>query len=229
MSAMLYWRDVLAGGVRIPDGEASGGHHVRIVMPRELQDAFVERVFLPSPAEIDSDEPAAQGRIWVESGGERFAAGSEGFFRVVGSLLRGRGLLANLTLRENLLLPFLYDTDHERLEHAAARLAGVADWLGVTARLEVQAGEATPFLHALASLGRCMLAGVGVIIAQEAHVGMAPEFQARFRDLTLEAVRRLDAGVLYLTSSLEVESGITFARTLTVPARGATVAAEAGR
>jgi len=66
------------------------------------------------------------------------------------------------------------------------------------------------------SLGRCRLMRPGVIIAQEAHVGMSPERLARFRALAIETVRELDAGVLYLTSSVEEGSGIPFARTLHV-------------
>ncbi len=217
---MLHWRALRLDGFGIPDGEVSAGHHVRMVMPPALQDAFLERVFRPEGGALASGR---RGRIWVEAGGISHLAGSEGFFRAVGALIRGRGMLANLSLRENLLLPFLYDTDHERLDRAAARLGDVAEMLGLKDRLDERAREGSDFMHAMVSLGRCLLAEPGVVIAQESHAGMSPERLARFRELALRALRELDAGVLYLTSSVDEGSGIAFSRTLTIGGAGGTL------
>ncbi len=214
---MLYWRGLRLAGVRIPDGEASAGHHVRMVMPAALQNAFLERVFRPCPAiGPGRDGAESHGRVWVEAAGVSHLAGSEGFFHAVGALIRGRGMLANLSLRENLLLPFLYDTDHERLDRAIVRLDEVAEMLGLRQALDERAAEGSDYMHAMVSLGRCLLARPGVVVAQESHAGMSPERLERFRSLAMRVLRELDAGVLYLTSSEDEGSGIAFARTLTI-------------
>ncbi len=220
MAARLIWRGLVMHGSAIPDGYVAPDHHVRLVLGERQQYAFLEHVFAPA------EHREGEWRMWLETAEASYRAGSDEFFRRVGSLIRHRGLLANLSIRENLLLPFLYWNDEDRLAMAAAEVEEVAEWLGLRDVLDQRAGERSSYTHALVSLGRCMLARPEVIIAQEVHVGMPPDRLARFAKLALEAVDALGAGVLYLTGSPHEGSGIGFAETLTVKPRDEKLASE---
>jgi ABC-type lipoprotein export system ATPase subunit len=129
-------------------------------------------------------------------------------------MIRQRGILANLSLRENLLLPFLYHGGAERIASAEHEVDDVAERLGLAGMLQEQAGERSGYTHALVSLGRCMLLHPAIIVAQEIHVGMSPEHLERFRELAIAALAELGAGLLYLTSTEHEGSGVHFDRTL---------------
>lgn len=210
MSDVLHWRDLHVIEGLLEGCQVGRGQAVRVVLEGACQFQFMDHLF--SPADKDSDSWP----MWLESGAGRFRAGSEEFVERIGTMIRHRGLMANLTMRENLLLPFLYRTDKERLEAAYEEVDEVADFVGLSALLHEQAGERSAYTHALVSLGRCLLAKPDIIVAQEVHIGMSPERLAHFRELAVQALRRLGSGLVYVTGSMHEGSGLNFSRTLTV-------------
>jgi len=209
MSDELHWKSLQLGPWIVPAGHVSHGSRVRLVMDGTTQYAFMDRFY---PGERNADKEGWQ--IWLQTESATYRAGSPEFCMRVGSMIRSRGMIANLSLRENLLLPFLYDGDEARLAKAAEEVEAVAERVDLLPYLDEQAGERSSYTHALVSLGRCLLLKPDVIVAQEVHVGMSPERLQRFRDLAIEGLRSLDAGILYLTSTVFEGSGISFEQTL---------------
>ena len=209
MREVLWWRSLNLTGIELPESSVGVGEHVRLIMDEPCQYAMMDRIINVPP----SDEPEAW-QIWLETEQGKFRADTPEFHAHVGIMIRRRGLLANLSLRENLLLPFLYHGDAERLVAAEQEVESVAAFLGLADILDEQAGERSGYTHALLSLGRCMLLHPAIIVAQEIHVGMSPERLMRFRDMAIGALRQLGSGLLYLTSSEYEGSGVRFDRTL---------------
>ncbi|HXH71801.1 MAG TPA: hypothetical protein VNI58_03190 [Mariprofundaceae bacterium] len=210
MSDVLHWRNLHLGAGVVDACQVGRGQHVRLVLESVSQVQFMDRM-LTLPEDGSGDWP-----MWLESGAGRFQAGTQEFVERIGIMIRHRGLMANLTMRENLLLPFLYQGDKDRLEEAFDEVGDVADFVGLTALLHEQAGERSAYTHALVSLGRCLLARPDIIVAQEVHIGMSPERLAHFRELSVQALQRLGSGLVYVTSSMNEGSGVIFSRTLTV-------------
>ncbi len=211
MNSILFWHELHLGHTLIPSSQVKHGEFVRLVMNYPCQYAFMQHMFSPC------DESSANSWcMWLQTGADRHMSGSREFSMSVGSMIRHRGLIANLSLRENLLLPFLYHEDQQRLEQATDELTNVAGILGITTALDEKAGERTTFTHALISLGRCLLIKPAIIVAQEVHIGMPPEHLEQFKDISMHALQRLGSGLLYLTASPDEGSGLNYARTLTV-------------
>jgi len=207
MSEVLHWNDLKLFGDLLPADQVSRGENVRIVMNNRFQYAFLSLMF-PDMGEQGS----LASSIWLQSDGQKFPAGSHEFCLRVGSMIRHRGLMANLSIRENLLLPFLYCGNEACLQDARKRVDEVAEFIGLE-RLDQQAGERSGFTHALVSLGHCLLQKADVIVAQEVHVGMPPDRLQVFRETANAALEQLGSGVLYLSASEHEGSDLTFART----------------
>lgn len=206
MSNRLCWDELTLFGSRIEPDCVSPGDNVRIIMDTRYQYAFLGLMFpdIGAPGTLASS-------IWLESGDERYAAGTPDFCQRVGSMIRSRGLMANLSIRENLMLPFLYAGDEKLIAEVRDEVEEVAAFLGLEG-LDTQAGQRSSYTHALVSLGHCLLKKPDIIVAQEVHVGMSPERLADFADKARESVERLGAGVLYLTSTEFEGSTLKFAR-----------------
>jgi len=124
VSDVLHWRDLhcsdgVIGGCTVGRGQA-----VRLVVEGISQYQFMDHLFRPPETEDDDSWP-----MWLESGAGRFRAGTEAFVSRIGTMIRHRGLMANLSMRENLLLPFLYRGDREVIEQAYDEVEDVADLL----------------------------------------------------------------------------------------------------
>jgi len=208
VSDMLHWRAMDVCDRELPADYICRGKHVRFVMNASMQYMFLSR-FFPQFVLDEGDDA----HVWLEYSGKRVVAGKPAYCARIGSMIRRRGLLANLSIRENLLLPFLYAEDSSCLKKAESEVESVADFLGLSSLLYEQAGERSAYTHALVSLGHCLLKRPDVIVAQEVHMGMPPERLRIFRDKTKEAMQQLEAGVLYLTSSMHEGSGLKFSRT----------------
>ncbi len=208
MHESLQWDDLPLGDHFVPAGTLLAGEYMRLVMPVPLQQRFMERLFCAG------ETSACDWQIAFQSDEGRYPIGTSAFTWRIGSLIRDHGILANLTLGENLLLPFLYQQDREKLLQAEAARDKVATWLGVREQLAERAGVRSTYMHALISLGRCMLTKPRVIVAQEAHIGMSPEHLAHFRALSGELLQELDCGLLYLSDSADEGSALTFAKSV---------------
>ena len=207
----LHWDELHLGHALIPASYVKHGEYVRLVMNYPCQFSFMQHMFLLGDECRDSDW-----KMWLQSKAASHPSGTPEFSKHIGSMIHHRGIIANLTLRENLLLPFLYHGDQQRLESAADEMVEVARWLEIDSFLDDKAGERTTFTHALVSLARCMLAKPAIIVAQEVHIGMPPDHLERFRALSMQALEQLGSGLLYLTASVDEGSGLKYARTLTV-------------
>jgi hypothetical protein len=208
VSYELHWRAMDVCDRQLPEDYICRGKHIRFVMNASMQYMFLDRFFPQFVLGEDADA-----HVWLEYDGKRVVAGKPAYCARVGSMIRRRGLLANLSIRENLLLPFLYAEDPSCLKRAEGEVGEVAEFLGLESLLYEQAGERSAYTHALVSLGHCLLKRPDVIVAQEVHVGMPPERLQIFRDKAKEAMQQLEAGVLYLTSSIHEGSGLEFSRT----------------
>ncbi|HKI60199.1 MAG TPA: hypothetical protein VKA23_04115 [Mariprofundaceae bacterium] len=207
MSDRLQWEEIPLFGDVLPADAVERGQNVRIVMNNRFQYAFLSLMFPDMGV-----QGSLASSIWLESDGKRFPAGTPEFCLHVGSMIRHRGLMANISIRENLLLPFLYCGDEVKLQRAKSRVDEVAEFLGLEG-LDTQAGERSGYTHALVSLGHCVLQEPDVIVAQEVHVGMSPDRLKKFAAKAKEALEQLGAGVLYLSGSAHEGSGLKFVRT----------------
>jgi hypothetical protein len=210
MSDILQWEDLKLFGDLLPADRVTRGENIRVVMNNRFQYAFLSLMFPDM-----GGQGSLASSIWLQSGDLRLPAGSPEFCLRVGSMIRHRGLMANLSLRENLLLPFLYCGDEGCLQKARNRVDEVAEFVGLE-RLEQQAGERSSFTHALLSLGHCLLQQPDVIVAQEVHIGMPPDRLQLFREKARAALELLGSGVLYLSASEDEGSDLKFARTHTI-------------
>ena len=207
MSDVLKWDDIQLFGDLLEADEVTRGTNIRIVMNNRFQYAFLSLMFPDMGA-----QGSLASSIWLESSGDKHLAGTPEFCLKVGSMIRHRGLMANLSLRENLLLPFLYCSDAACLQKARERVEEVAEFLELEG-LDTQAGERSNYTHALVSLGHCMLQEPDVIVAQEVHVGMAPDRLKKFAAKASEALKILGSGVLYLSATVHEGSDMKFERT----------------
>ena len=207
VSDKLQWEEIPLFGDVLSADIVEPGQNIRIVMNNRFQYAFLSLMFPDMGV-----QGSLASSIWLESEGERFPAGSPEFCLRVGSMIRHRGLMANISIRENLLLPFLYCGDEEKLQSAKSRVDEVAEFLGLEG-LDTQAGERSGYTHALVSLGHCVLQEPDVIVAQEVHVGMSPDRLKKFAVKAREALEKLGSGVLYLSGSEHEGSGLKFIRT----------------
>lgn len=205
----MCWRDMQMQEGELPTGCIARGERKRIIMPRACQHEWMACLF---------PERTLYGkegwRLWLETDSASFQAGSRLFLKHVASILYHRGTIANLSLRENLLLPFLFHGDEEALVQAEHDLVEVAIFLGLAGHLDEQAGERSAYTHGIISLGRCMLQKPDIIVAQDVHFGISPHRIHRFRQIFLDAMESLQAGLLYLSTSEHEGSGIVFDNSL---------------
>lgn len=211
MSDTLYWNDLHMEQSVVPESHVNAGEHVRLIIDYRSQVIFMHNLF-----NTETNGGSGPWPMWLQTTAGKYKAGTQEFMSRIGSMIRHHGLVANLSLRENLLLPFLYQGDHTRLEQAIQEIDEVAEWLDIASFLDEQAGERITYTHALISLGRCLLSRPSIVVAQEVHMGMNPDHLERFRELSISALQQLGSGLLYLTDSPNEGSGLEFARTLSL-------------
>ncbi|MDQ6954149.1 MAG: hypothetical protein Q9M20_01750 [Mariprofundaceae bacterium] len=205
LSDALHWSLIPIYDQNVPADHICRGRHIRLIMNSRMQYMLLKHFF--------PDHESSDHYVWLTHEKKNSAAGGALFCRHVGSMIRRRGLLANLSIRENLLLPFLYAEGGKSLEKAEHEVTEVAESLGLSALLYEQAGERSAYTHALVSLGRCILKKSSVIIMQEVHMGMPPERLQIFHHKVKQTIQCLGSGVLYLTSFQDEGSGLEFSQT----------------
>jgi len=192
--------------VDVPAGHVEQGEKRRVVMPRRYQLEWLRQMNAPGNC------------MWLEADEVKIQGSSERFFQHVSCMLHQCGTLANLSLRENILLPFLYtgrDVDgNGGLARAEAELTEVAARLDISGKLDEQAGERSTYMHALIALGRAMLIRPDFLVVQDAHSGIQPHRQEKFHRFFCEAVEQLGVGVLYLSASDQDSYGLEFCQSL---------------
>lgn len=198
----LCWKSMRLIDIDVPDGCVERGEMHRLVMPRRYQFAWLNSML------------AAGKCVWIDSDAGELSCASDGFTRKVGCVLHQRSMLANLSLRENILLPFLYRGPESELQRAEGELPGIAERLDIKARLDEQAGERSAYMHGVVALARAWLLRPDFIVAQDPHSGMQPHREALFRRHFCELIEALQAGVLYLTASQQDVSGLDFCRSM---------------
>lgn len=206
----ICWRDMSLAGNMLQSGSVARGEHTRLILPEASQQAWLQQL-IPEQGPVEDGEAW---QIWLETDTASVQAGTPLFLRQVGIMLHQRGAIANLSLRENLLLPFLYHAEPRALSRAEKVLPKVAGFLGIAETLDRQAGECPSYTHRLISLGRCLLQRPAIIVAQDLHTGIAFEHLPRFQALFVKALKGLQSGLLYLSSSEQESWGIDFDRSL---------------
>ncbi len=198
----LCWNAMRLLDIEIPAGAVLHGEKRRLVMPRRYQLDWLRRM------------AGATGCVWLETGEGDLAGGSEAFARRVTCMMHQRSALANLSLRENIMLPFLYAGGDAEIARVAAALPGLAQRLDIADKLDEQVGERSGYMYGLISLCRTLLLQPDFIVVQDAHAGMQPHRQEMFRRLFCEGVEAMGAGVLYLSASVQDGSGLDFCQSL---------------
>jgi len=205
----LCWRQMQVQEGVLPAGCIARGERMRMVMPRKQQYEWLESLFIES---VQAGKDAWQ--LWLETDEASYQSGSAIFFHRVSSMLHHRGMMANLSLRENLMLPFLYHGTHDRLEQAKDDLPQVAEFLDISDCLDDQASIRSPYIHGVVSLGRCLLQKPDIILVQDVHSGIAPHRLQQFHALFCAVMEQLQAGVLYISTSEQDGSGLKFEHSL---------------
>ncbi len=205
----LCWRQMQVLDGVLPAGCIARGERKRMVMPRRQQYEWLESLFI-EPVQAGQDA----WQLWLETDEASYQSGSAVFFHKVSSMLHHRGMMANLSLRENLMLPFLYHGHDDRLEQAQADLPQVAAFLDIADCLDDQASIRSPYIHGVVSLGRCLLQKPDIILAQDVHSGIAPHRLQQFHTLFRDVMDQLQAGVLYISTSEHDASGMAFEHSL---------------
>lgn len=197
----LCWEPMRLLDMNLPAGMVKRAERRRMVMPRRYQFDWLQRM--------------CEGRgIWLETGQGKAAGGSQAFARRVACMLYQRGMLANLSLRENILLPFLYAGHEADLVQATEALPEIAGMMEIDDILDEQAGERSGYVHGLVALARAMLQSPDFIIVQDVHAGMQPQYQKSFRSRFASVVQQLSVGVLYLSNSAQDGSGLDYCQSL---------------
>jgi len=208
----MHWRDLQLLDQVLPTACIARGERKQLIMPRQFQYAWLDYLF---PKQILHGKNGW--KLWIETEEAGFQAGSDMFLAHVSSMLHHRGIVANLSLRENLLLPFLYHKDANAVMQIEQEVLEVAAFLDMEHCLDEQAGERSAYTHARISLGRCMLQKPDIIVAQDVHCGMPPHRLEHFRELFAQVMDSLEIGLLYLASSGNDGSGITFDKVIQSP------------
>ena len=188
--------------IDIPSGQILRGEKQRLVMPRRYQFDWLKQM------------SASGSEVCLETAEGDIRGDGEAFAERVCCMLYQRGMLANLNLRENILLPFLYRGRSEEMARATTELQLVAERLDIADKLDDQAGERSVYMHALISLARVMLLRPDFIVVQDVHTGMPPHRQDIFRNLFCDVVEELGVGLLYLSTSAQEGSGLEFCQSL---------------
>ncbi len=128
----------------------------------------------------------------------------------VAVVLNGRALLANISIQENIMLPFLYHHDLQTLHDAQAQLKTVAETFGLDKILHEKAGLRSPLIHGLVSLSRAVLQQANFIILQQPFSSMDKQETATFAKLVKDVVKRLGVGMVYLAASAEDQADFEF-------------------
>jgi ABC-type lipoprotein export system ATPase subunit len=126
----------------------------------------------------------------------------------VGFVLNGLGLLANLTIKENIMLPVLY----HKTKHSAdvmKRLAALVEETGLQDIMEERAGLRSARVNNEVSLCRCVLQEAAYVLMQQPQSSMSMKEAKQFTQLMLKVVGDLRAGVVYLTASADDCGGFT--------------------
>jgi len=205
----LHWNDLTLCRATLPNDHVKRGERVHCIMPEAAQKELLEMLFLC---------PLSQGcmeskTLWITQGERTLHAGGDEFCQHIACMLQHRGLLANLTLKENLLLPALYSDQKDVLQRAEQALPYVADFLDMQDKLHEKAGERPPYVHALMSLGHCLLKKPAIVVAQHMYTGMEEEYAKKFRRKMLRALKVWNPGVLYLSRSHVAQLTFPFDRT----------------
>ncbi len=145
------------------------------------------------------------------------------FGHAVAVVLNGKALVANLTIRENIMLPFLYHYDSEMAIQAQSQLQRVAEMFGLSSILFERAGVRSPLVHGLVSLCRAVLQQAHFIVMQQPCASMDVQEAEAFSKLAKHAIKGLDAGMVYLTTSAEDQGGFSFAKQIGILGDGATL------
>ncbi len=198
----LYWNDLHLLDIDIPAGSIRRGEKQRLVIPQRYQFEWLKQMNTPD------------GCIRVQTKDGNISGGTEPFSRHVACVLHQRSALANLSLRENILLPFLYNRREPETTRAMQALPDVAARLEITDLLDEQAGDRPIYMHGIISLGRAMVLQPEFIVVLDAHMGTQAPKQDFFRSLFCSFVEETGAGVLYLSASVQDASGLKFRRSL---------------
>jgi len=189
-----------------PDMVLERGDKVQVVLSEENQHRLLELWLHEYPPVVHQNKQTVQT-----------------LGHALGMVLNGRGLLANISIQENIMLPFLYHHNAQDTEQAHLQLEHVASTFGLHDKLGEQTGLRSPLTHGLVSLCRCVLQQASFVVMQQPCASMSLSEEEYFRPLAKRVIESLDAGVIYLTTSVEDTADFSFSSTLDLTPREVSV------
>ncbi len=199
-SRLIWQEQVLDKNCVVPMVSMQRSESLQLVCPERCQHQLLKNWCAP------------QGRTAM-----RVMAGEhelKGLGRSIGVIMNGHSLLANLTIKENIMLPFLYHFNSSDRYDIEKRLQQAAGMFGLDEILYQQAGMRSPLIHGLVALCRAALQQAQFIILQQPCVSMDVREAETFSVLAKETITTLDAGMLYLTTSVKDQGGFSFTKQL---------------
>jgi len=175
---MVFPSVTLSNQTHIPDIHLQRGEVIQLIVPDDIQEELVDLWLFPSEKK------------------KRL----QGLGQDIGFVLNGRGILANLTIKENIMLPILYHRS-EVVVKALNRIDALLDETQLKPLLEERAGLRSARVNNNVSLCRCALQQASYIVMQQPQSSMSKKEARQFTKLALQIASDLHAGVVYLTAS----------------------------
>ncbi|MDX8383489.1 MAG: hypothetical protein R8M45_05370 [Ghiorsea sp.] len=199
---MLLEKVHLNSNWAFPDMMLERGDKLQVTLSEDHQLHLLEQWFTKHQPEITQNNQSQQT-----------------FGHAVGMVLNGKGLVANITIEENIMLPFLYHNHAQEIDQAHLQLERVATTLGLHEKLGERAGLRSPLTHGLVSLCRCLLQQASFVVMQQPCASMSVKEAEYFRPLAKRVIESLDSGMIYLTTSADDTGSFTFSSSLNLTPR----------
>ncbi|MDJ0973148.1 MAG: ABC transporter ATP-binding protein [Planctomycetota bacterium] len=122
-------------------------------------------------------------------------------FRIsrIGLVFQAFELLDHLSVRENILLPFFVNTALEHTPAVDARLATIAERLGIAAYLARHPQALSQGERQRVAIARALVTDPALLLADEPTGNLDPDTGARILDLLFDAVREHEATLVMVT------------------------------
>jgi len=167
----LSWPDIHMNQYVLPSAQLACTDDAFMHIPEALQLTWLTHMFLP----ITLQNNAAR----LHMNGMTYTVEQPHFWQHIKLIMCRGGLLANLSLYDNLLLPSLY----HNYSISSERVTQVIKIMALEHDIHQQAAERNDELHARISLGQCLLFPPKMIIIQDICTSLSMANKAFFYDL----------------------------------------------
>lgn len=198
----LSWPSIKLNHWVLKHTQLSWHDHCFIHIPESIQKSWLQHLFFPTTH--------TQPTLILHLQQQTYGVHHPVFWQHIKVIMCHDGLLANLTLYDNLLLPALYH------QHPISnkQVKEVITLLDLTEQIHQQAAERDNELHARIALGQCLLYPPKMIVIQDICTSLSPKNKHCFYDLLHIVLQRTGAGLCYISSSEHVSFPVHFSHQL---------------